>query len=53
MNTQYYFQQLTSLETEITFKQYVSSLEEARKNIGRGMKKRKSTLMPLSENHLV
>lgn len=53
MNTQSYFQKLTSLETEMTSKQYTNSLEEARKNISRGMKKRKSTLMPLSENHLL
>ena len=43
MNTKSYFQQLTSLEMEISPKQHFQSLENARKNIGKKMKKRKST----------
>jgi len=43
MNTHSYFQQLTSLEVEISPTQHFQSLENVRKNIGKKPKKRKST----------
>lgn len=44
MNTHSYFQQLTSLEVEVSQKHHFQSMEIVRKNIGKKPKRRKSTL---------